>query len=168
MEQSYSHVAFKLLSEGRGGKEGQWRAGSGGWWVYPTKPCSAATESLMLNQGVVIYLFGCHLCSKKMDSAEINQAQLPERPDENAGCPSSLLPWGMMWWSQITDGLGAASPPLGQARLGWGCGCSQVVAVPCQESALHHSPFSARAPTAGSAWWICPTEIKQMDFFFFF
>lgn len=52
----------------------------------------------------------CLLHSKKMDSPEINQAQLPESltPDENAACPSSLLPRERM----PDVAMVAASPPL--------------------------------------------------------
>lgn len=108
---------------------------------------------------------GCHLCSKKMDFAEINQAQLPERPDENAVCPSSISPWEMIWWSQ-----GAASPPLSWGRAGlelWVQVGARGLQCPAgQEPAQHHRPFPARAPTEASAWLMCPIERKQMEFFF--
>lgn len=144
MEQSYSQCSFKLFSEGRGRGEGQWWSGSGvgswGWWVYPTKPCSAATEGLIFNQRAVIYV-----------ARRLNK--------------SGTAPWKTWWECRVSF-----KPPTLSNDLVEPEGCSSCPGLKLWVLTgagwyQHHRLFPTRAPANVIN---VPNKKKTNGFFFFF
>lgn len=112
MEQSYSHAVFRLLSGGRGRREGQWWVALG--WVHGGDECTPQSPALL---PLRVWLL-------------INDLSFMQQEDGLGWNKWGTAPWKtwwecnvsweMTWWSQ------GAAPPA----LGWSCGCWLGPAVP--------------------------------------